>query len=185
MAHTAAKSSSKRIPVEGENPPFHGRKMAHTVRRYRGDRCNLCSFELPAPLIFPLLAEEKKYIFLSKSECIFLKISCPGLRLGLCLCPRLDPPPGSAPGSCVCHFNYSRSQAGSASRSSLITVSQLLTSPKAPEKRLPQLARLSLPYPLPAKPTQAHNALHIAPVRCLRPGQKRTESMPAKRLTSL
>ena len=75
-------------------------------------------------------------------------------------------------------------KAGGASRSSLITVSQLLTSPKAPEKRLPQLARLSLPCPLPEKPTQAHNAPHIAAFRGLRPCQKRTVSMPAKRLTS-
>ena len=92
--------------------------------------------------------------------------------------------PGFVQGSCVCLFKGSRSTVGGASRSSLITASQILLLPKALEKRLPQLARPSLPYPLPEKTTQAHNAPHIAAVRCPCPGQKQTVSMPAKWLTS-
>lgn len=123
-----------------------------------------------------LFWQKKKIILSLKVRMNISENSMPGSAPGFV--------PGSVPGSCVCHFNYSSSQAGSVSRSSLITASQILTPPKASEKCLSELARLSLPYPLPEKLTQAHNAPHITAVRCLRPCKKRTVAMPAKRLTS-
>lgn len=84
----------------------------------------------------------------------FLPVSAPGSAAQVCawlLCLPFQ----------LFHFSSS-SQADGDYRSSLITASQILTLPKAPEKRLPQLARLSLPFPLPEKPTQAHNAPQTA-----------------------